>query len=160
MHRPTWPLCITTLALWLLGLVRVSIIILVYIFGVRWLSWNKPHSAIMATIKKRKPRDKPAPYQRQPKKPKVGDTLAATSAQPTTRIAVRQNLTLGDWLTVFAYVDAHCNATMSCGNRVSGSKGPVSSLEMPTPYFHLSCWSKSVFFALDVMSFFMGHKLR
>jgi hypothetical protein len=93
-------------------------------------------------------------------KPKVGDTLAATSAQPTTRIAVCQNLTLGDWLTVFAYVDAHCNATMSCGNRVSGSKGPVSSLEMPTPYFHLSCWSKSVFFALDVMSFFMGHKLR
>src|SRR6267154_4434075 len=55
---------------------------------------------------KRKPRDKPPPYQRQPKKQKVNDT-PATSAQPAARIAARQNLTLNDWLTVFAYIDAH-----------------------------------------------------
>jgi len=53
---------------------------------------------------KRKPRDRPPAYQRQPKKPKVKDT-PATSAQPA-RIT-RPNLTLSDWLTVFAYVDAH-----------------------------------------------------
>ncbi|OJA10065.1 hypothetical protein AZE42_10564 [Rhizopogon vesiculosus] len=55
---------------------------------------------------KRKPRDKPPPYQRQPKKPKVNDT-PATSAQPAAHTAARQNLTLNDWLTVFAYIDAH-----------------------------------------------------
>ncbi|OAX35098.1 hypothetical protein K503DRAFT_773844 [Rhizopogon vinicolor AM-OR11-026] len=55
---------------------------------------------------KRKPRDKPTPYQRQPKKPKVNDT-PTTSAQPAARTAPRQNLTLNDWLAVFAYIDAH-----------------------------------------------------
>ena len=55
---------------------------------------------------KRKPRDKPPPYQRQSKKPKVNDT-PATSAQLATHTAARQNLTLNDWLTVFAYIDAH-----------------------------------------------------
>jgi hypothetical protein len=54
---------------------------------------------------KRKPQDKP-PYQRQPKKLKVNDT-PATSAQPAAHTAARQNLTLNDWLTVFAYIDAH-----------------------------------------------------
>jgi hypothetical protein len=40
---------------------------------------------------KRKPRDKPPPYQRQPKKSKVNDT-AVTSAQLAARTAPRQNL--------------------------------------------------------------------
>ena len=51
-----------------------------------------------------KPRDRPPSYQGQPKKPKVKDT-PATSAQPAR--TTRPNLTLSDWLTVFAYVDAH-----------------------------------------------------
>jgi hypothetical protein len=51
---------------------------------------------------KRKPRDKPPPYQRQPKKSKVNDT-PATSAQPAAHTAARQNLTLNDWLTVFLF---------------------------------------------------------
>jgi hypothetical protein len=58
--------------------------------------------------KKRKPCNKPAPYQRQPKKPKVKDT-PVTSAQLATvhTTTARQNLTLNDWLTVFTYIDAH-----------------------------------------------------
>jgi hypothetical protein len=66
---------------------------------------SPPHSTM--TAKKRKPRDKPAPYQREPKKPKVKDA-PATSAHPTaSHTSLRQNLTLSDWLTVFAYIDAH-----------------------------------------------------
>jgi len=57
-------------------------------------------------MEKRKHRDKPPPYQRHPKKPKVKDT-PVTSAQPAAHAATRQNLTLNDWLTVFAYIDAH-----------------------------------------------------
>ncbi|OJA15557.1 hypothetical protein AZE42_08176 [Rhizopogon vesiculosus] len=60
----------------------------------------------MVADKRRKPRNKPPPYQRQPKKPKVNDT-SATSAQPAAHTAARQNLTLNDWLTVFAYIHAH-----------------------------------------------------
>ncbi|KAG1796563.1 hypothetical protein EV424DRAFT_1333821, partial [Suillus variegatus] len=54
-----------------------------------------------------KPQDRPSPYQRQAKKQKVKDA-PLTSAQPAAaRTATRQNLTLSDWLTVFAYVNAH-----------------------------------------------------
>ncbi|KIK73490.1 hypothetical protein PAXRUDRAFT_20788 [Paxillus rubicundulus Ve08.2h10] len=54
---------------------------------------------------KRKPRNKPVPYNRQPKKPNVKDA-PLTSAQPVAHTSW-QNLTLSDWLTVFAYIDAH-----------------------------------------------------
>ncbi|KAF9219906.1 DDE-domain-containing protein [Gyrodon lividus] len=52
-----------------------------------------------------KPRTAPTPYNRQPKKSKPKDT------PPTPALAVTstswQNLTLSDWLTVFAYIGAH-----------------------------------------------------
>jgi hypothetical protein len=56
---------------------------------------------------KRKPRNKPPPYNRELKnlKPKVKDA-PITSAQLVAHRS-RQNLTLNDWLIVFAYVDAH-----------------------------------------------------
>ena len=55
---------------------------------------------------KRKPRNTPLEYSRRPKKPKaLGDNTPGTSAQTTQ--TSRKNLTLADWLTVFAYVDAH-----------------------------------------------------
>ena len=57
---------------------------------------------------KRKPRDKPGPYNRQPKKPKPTTNAPKTSAKPNKK-SHRENLTLHDWLTVFTYVDAHPN---------------------------------------------------
>ncbi|KAG1887182.1 hypothetical protein F4604DRAFT_1720679 [Suillus subluteus] len=64
------------------------------------------------SARKRKPRDTPPSYQRQQKKPKVKNT-PVTSAQPATVHTARQNLTLSDWLTVFAYVDAHPTVSQS-----------------------------------------------
>jgi Tc5 transposase DNA-binding domain len=52
----------------------------------------------------RKPREKPAPYQRKPKKDKTN--VSKTSAKPAQQ-TTRQNLTLSDWLTVLKYVDEH-----------------------------------------------------
>ncbi|OJA17815.1 hypothetical protein AZE42_08390 [Rhizopogon vesiculosus] len=77
------------------------------------------------TTEKRKPRDKPAPYQRQLKKPKVKDA-PATSAHPTTCTSSCPNLTLSDWLSVFAYVDAHpampqCDILTTVENEVATS---------------------------------------
>ncbi|KIK24662.1 hypothetical protein PISMIDRAFT_74578, partial [Pisolithus microcarpus 441] len=54
---------------------------------------------------KRKPCNNPPPYNRKPKVAKVKDA-PATSARPTIH-ASRKNLTLNDWLTVFAYIDSH-----------------------------------------------------
>lgn len=55
---------------------------------------------------KRKPRTEHAPYK--PRKPKVVVDKKApkTSAQPI-QSRKRNNLTLHDWMTVFAYIDAH-----------------------------------------------------
>ena len=53
---------------------------------------------------KRKPRDKPPPYNRKASCIK-NKNAPATSAKPTQE--KRDNLTLHDWLTVFAYVDSH-----------------------------------------------------
>ena len=56
----------------------------------------------------RKLREKPAPYkQRSQAVPKTKDT-PATSAKPD-KITARKNLTLNDWLVVFAYIDTHPN---------------------------------------------------
>jgi hypothetical protein len=58
----------------------------------------------MPTEPTRKPREKPTPYVRKPDKVKIPRDAPATSA---TKSKGRQNLTLHDWLTVFAYMDAH-----------------------------------------------------
>ncbi|KIK92231.1 hypothetical protein PAXRUDRAFT_147782 [Paxillus rubicundulus Ve08.2h10] len=52
-----------------------------------------------------KPRTTTAPYNRQPRKPKPKDT-PSTSALGVAS-APQQNLTLSDWLTVFACIDTH-----------------------------------------------------
>ena len=57
---------------------------------------------------KRKPRDKPGPYNRQPKRPKPTTNAPKTSAKPNEK-SHRENLTLHDWLTVFTYMDTHPN---------------------------------------------------
>ncbi|EGO30839.1 hypothetical protein SERLADRAFT_432479 [Serpula lacrymans var. lacrymans S7.9] len=61
----------------------------------------------MPIAEKRKPRDKPCPYNRQLRAAKNKDA-PATSAKPPVQRS-RQNLTLGDWLTVFTYIDTHPN---------------------------------------------------
>ena len=55
----------------------------------------------------RPPRPKPPPYKRKPRKapPKGGPGPISSAKPPETR--QRENLTLHDWLTVFAYMDAH-----------------------------------------------------
>ena len=52
-----------------------------------------------------KPRPKPKPYDRKPRAPKAKDTHA-TSAK-LVQDNKRKNLTLGDWMTVFTYVERH-----------------------------------------------------
>ncbi|KAG1842419.1 hypothetical protein F4604DRAFT_298957 [Suillus subluteus] len=55
--------------------------------------------------KKREPRPKPAPYKRKPKTPhqKDGPATSTKRSDPSGR----KNLTLNDWLMVFAYIDEH-----------------------------------------------------
>ena len=53
----------------------------------------------------RKPRPKPKPYNFKPKAPKTKD-VHATSAKPI-QDNRRKNLTLGDWMTIFAYAEQH-----------------------------------------------------
>jgi Tc5 transposase DNA-binding domain len=53
----------------------------------------------------RKPRPKPKPYERKPQQKKPKDA-PATSAGPS-KNQRRANLTLHDWMTVFAFVDKH-----------------------------------------------------
>ncbi|KIK74169.1 hypothetical protein PAXRUDRAFT_176503 [Paxillus rubicundulus Ve08.2h10] len=55
---------------------------------------------------KRKPRDKPAQYNQPAKKQNKKQELPSTSAQ-LAQSTTRSNLTLSDWMTVFAYVDSH-----------------------------------------------------
>ncbi|KIK22181.1 hypothetical protein PISMIDRAFT_102872 [Pisolithus microcarpus 441] len=52
-----------------------------------------------------KPHNNPLPYNRKPRVAKVKDA-PATSACPIIH-ASHENLTLNDWLTVFAYIDSH-----------------------------------------------------
>ena len=55
----------------------------------------------------RKPRDKPAPYARKPgPKGKHAKDKTETSAK-SAAMKQRDNLTLRDWLTVFAFINAH-----------------------------------------------------
>ncbi|KAH7925285.1 DDE-domain-containing protein [Leucogyrophana mollusca] len=52
----------------------------------------------------RKPRPKPAPYNRKPKN--KSKNMPATSMKPK-QTKRHENLTFHDWLTVFAYIDSH-----------------------------------------------------
>ena len=64
----------------------------------------------MASIPKHQPRPKPAPYSRKPteSEPTSGPGPVKTSAKLLTATQNKcHNLTLHDWLTVFAYVDSH-----------------------------------------------------
>lgn len=58
----------------------------------------------------RKPRDKPKPYNQQPKVQKVKDAPKTTAKPQKTK---GENLTLADWLLVFAYIDKHPHNTQS-----------------------------------------------
>ena len=54
---------------------------------------------------RRKPRPKPLPYNRKPRKQAEKD--APVTAAKIKSKATRENLSLHDWLTVFAYIDKH-----------------------------------------------------
>jgi hypothetical protein len=64
---------------------------------------------------KRKPREKLAPYTRKPKASSIQDdtpvastsTSTSISTTPDSKTRSRTNLTLQDWMTVFAFVDSH-----------------------------------------------------
>ena len=57
----------------------------------------------------RKPREKPKPYQRKPKLPVAKD--APRTSGKIIKEHGRENLTLHDWMTVFAFVDQHPGMT-------------------------------------------------
>ncbi|KAG2129524.1 hypothetical protein BD769DRAFT_1454445, partial [Suillus cothurnatus] len=54
----------------------------------------------------RKPREKPAPYKQRSETVTKNKDAPATSAKPH-KVTTRKNLTLNDWLVVFAYIDTH-----------------------------------------------------
>ncbi|KAF9219961.1 DDE-domain-containing protein [Gyrodon lividus] len=64
---------------------------------------------------KRKPRGKPAQYNQPAKKQKTAHKVSATSAQPpVAQSTTRSNLTLSDWMMVFAYVNSHPTLPQNC----------------------------------------------
>ena len=60
----------------------------------------------MSETARRKPRPRPIPYARKPRKKPTKDA-PATSAKEQNTDSTRSNLTLHDWMTVFAYIDEH-----------------------------------------------------
>ncbi|KAG2085969.1 hypothetical protein BD769DRAFT_1534182 [Suillus cothurnatus] len=54
----------------------------------------------------RKLREKPAPYKQRSETVAKNKDAPATSAKPH-KVTTRKNLTLNDWLVVFAYTDTH-----------------------------------------------------
>ena len=59
-------------------------------------------------LQRRKPRPKPAPYQRKPRETNPSQTgTPAPSAKSIKTKACRGNLTLNDWLTVFDVIGSH-----------------------------------------------------
>jgi hypothetical protein len=60
----------------------------------------------------RKPREKPVPYKRRSQTTAKNKDAPTTSAKPD-KITTRKNLTLNDWLTVFAYIDTHPNQSQA-----------------------------------------------
>jgi hypothetical protein len=69
----------------------------------------------MSLTLKRKPRDKPAAYTQPAKKQKITNDTPRTSATqlPNKCSNSRQNLTLADWLSVYAFIDTHPHATQA-----------------------------------------------
>ena len=61
---------------------------------------------MVCSTKKRPSRPKPGPYKRKPTT-SDGKDAPITSIAASKTIHHRQNLTLKDWMTVFAYMDAH-----------------------------------------------------
>ncbi|KAF8573267.1 hypothetical protein K439DRAFT_1375931 [Ramaria rubella] len=59
----------------------------------------------------RKPCEKPAPYKQKPKTPVVKDVPKTAAKQ--VQIKKWENLTLQDWMTVFAYIDKHPGVSQS-----------------------------------------------
>ncbi|KAF9218622.1 DDE-domain-containing protein [Gyrodon lividus] len=58
---------------------------------------------------------KPAQYNQPAKKQKTAHKVFATSAQlPVAQSTTRSNLTLSNWMTVFAYVDSHPTLPQNC----------------------------------------------
>jgi len=54
--------------------------------------------------------EKPAPYKQRSETATKNKDAPATSAKPH-KVTTRKNLTLNDWLVVFAYIDTHpCQA--------------------------------------------------
>jgi hypothetical protein len=60
----------------------------------------------MSVNLKRKPRDKPAVYNRPAKRQKITKDTPRTSAH-SPKCTSHQNLTLSDWITVYSFVDSH-----------------------------------------------------
>src|SRR5882762_8218738 len=57
----------------------------------------------------RKPREMPKPYHRKPKNPIVKD--APRTAAKSAKVKKHENLTLHDWMTVYAFIDEHPGLT-------------------------------------------------
>jgi hypothetical protein len=61
---------------------------------------------------KRKPRDKPAAYNRPAKRQKITKDTPRTSAH-SPKSSPRQNLTLSDWMTVYSFIRSHPHVTQT-----------------------------------------------
>ena len=61
----------------------------------------------MPSERVRTPRDKPAPYSRKPGPKGKHTGPRCTKSAATKKTPSRDNLTLQDWLTVFAFIDTH-----------------------------------------------------
>jgi hypothetical protein len=82
------------------------------IYASKWVITMSPYT--MSTSLKRKPRDKPAPYNQPVKRQRKGGDNTRTSAHsPSESSSSRQNLTLSDWIAVYSFVDTHHNATQA-----------------------------------------------
>jgi len=57
----------------------------------------------------RKPREMPKPYHRKPKNPIVKD--APRTAAKSAKVKKHENVTLHDWMTVYAFIDEHPGLT-------------------------------------------------
>ncbi|KAG2067900.1 hypothetical protein BDR04DRAFT_1158532 [Suillus decipiens] len=62
---------------------------------------------------KRKPRDRPAAYNRPAKQQKIITKDTPLSLNSSSSSSSRQNLTLSDWMTVYSFIDSHPHATQA-----------------------------------------------
>ena len=68
-----------------------------------------PLNSMPAEQPQRKSWEKPAPYTKKPgpKGPRIGANSSNASSARAQQQTRRSNLTLHDWMTVFAYIDSH-----------------------------------------------------